>query len=252
MKGTIFSKPLEYNIDIAGEKWSQGDKVKGTMKIKNHGADNVTLSALQVVLASGNYKKIKAKDKKGWESLAEVTLGESIALNPNEEKEFPWEFKLAENSRITDKDGSLYVTFSDTKNAEWPVGMLELAVHPKQIILQFLEIFENFIRFKVAQTKYAKGMVEVKMNPPKSRELSNVEGLVLRIQEVEKTLKLEYNFTVSVLDMAGGAMTAEKKTKQFEQSFTSKQYLIYGDSINQDFLIESIQSILKEVKTKLL
>ena len=51
--------------------------------------------------------------------------------------------------------------------------------------------------------------------------------------------------------MSGTTMTAEKKTKFFEQSLNSKQYYDFG-APNQDFIIASINSILNEVKPKML
>lgn len=251
MKSTTFLKPLEYNLEVIGEKWHQGDKLKGTLRVKNHSAETLTLPFIKLTLASGNYKKLKARDKKGWDNLSEKDLADSLALNANEEKEYPWEFQLSEDCRITDKDGSLYLNFSD-KNEDWPVGLIELPIVPKVFILQFLEIFENFLRFKVAQTKYAKGMIEIKLNAPKSRELAHIENLVLRVKEVEKTLTLEFNFSLSVLEMSGTAMVAQKKTKTVEKTLTAKEYLIYGSSINQDYIITFLNSVVKEVAPKMM
>ncbi len=251
MKGTIFLKPLEYSIEAIGEKWHQGDKLKGTLKIKNHSAEKIELATLKAALFEGNYKKIKAKDAKGWKSLSENVLADKVTVNPSEEKEYSFEFKLAENCPVTDKNGSLYLAFFD-KEEQIPAGHIELVIEPKIVIQQILQIFENFLRFKVKEIKSGKGSVEVKLVPPTSRELSNVDGLLLNISEVEKTLKLNYFFNIRVLNMTGATMQSEKATKEMEQIFTSKQYQIFGDSINQDFIIESVQQVLNTVKTKML
>lgn len=251
MKGTIFSKPLEYNIEASGEKWRQGDRVKGTLKIKNHGIEKLDLPSLRVTLSEGVYKKIKTKDAKAWKHLAESKLEGDFALESSEEKNYSFEFTLPENCLITDKNASLYLAFFD-KNENQPSGHIELVVEPKLVITQILEIIQNFIRFKLVQIKYVKGMVEVKLAPPASREMSTIDSLILSMSEVEKNLTLSYEFNMRVLDMAGGAMQTQKKTRDFEQKFTSKQYLIYGDALNQDFIIESINSILAEVKPKFL
>lgn len=250
MKGTIFSKPLEYNIEAVGEKWRQGDKIKGTLKVKNHGAENIELSALKVALSEGTYKKIKAKDAKGWKNLFETKLEEKFTLAAQEEKSYSFEYTLPENCLITDKNASLYLAFFD--NDKMPSGHIELVIEPKLVIAQVLEAIQSFLRFKVAQIKYTKGMVEVKLTPPSSsRELSTIDSLVLCLAEVEKNLTLSYEFNMRVLDMAGGAMQAQKKTRDFQQKFTSKQYLQY-DSLNQDFILQSINSVLNEVKPKFL
>lgn len=249
MKGTIFLKPLEYSIIADGEKWRQGGKIKGSLKIKNHSGEKVEFASLKMALESGNFKKIKSKDKKAWGVLAKLLLGENISVAPNGEMEFSWQFDLPEDCQITDKDGSLYLTFYQ-KDEEWPLGQLELVVEPKLVMDQFLEIFENFLRFKVVQKKYSKGMVEIKLNPPSSRELGHIESLVLRMKEVDKTLDLEYNFNVNVFETVAGNVMTQKKTLKMNKKMTSKEYYIYGDSPNHDYIKASIDSVIKEASPK--
>jgi hypothetical protein len=251
MKGTIVLRPLEYTLEAMGEKWHQGDKLKGTLKVKNISTEEVELPILKVVIAEGHYKKIKAKDTKGWNSIQESILAEKQVILPSEEKEYSFEFKLAENCTVTDKNGSLYLAFFD-KDEKSPVGHIELVVEPKIVIKQILQILENFLRFKVKEIKSGKGLLEVKLASPASRELSNIDGVLLSISEVDKTLIMKFFFNFRALDMSSPTMQVEKKTKEVEQSFTSKQYLIYGDSINQDFIVEAVRTILDTVKTKTL
>lgn len=251
MKGLVFLKPLEYSIEAVGEKWHQGDKLIGSLKIKNHSSEKIELPILKVALCEGHYKKIKAKDEKGWIVVSEVTLSEILIIDPSEEKNYSFEFKLSENCSITDKNGSLYLAFFD-KDEKNPAGHIELVIEPKIVIQQILQILESFLRFKVKEIKYSKGMIEVKLIPPASRELSNLDGLLLSISEVEKKLTLKYFFNLRVLNITGASMQSEKATREMEQNFNSNQYLIYGDSINQDFIIASVQEILNGVKTKIL
>lgn len=249
MKATIFSKPLEYNIEAAGEKWRQGDKLKGSLTIKNHGTEQIALPALKICLSEGIYKKIKAKEAKAWKSLFEQELENPFRLAAGEEKHYSFEYAIPENALITDKNGSLYLACFDKE--ELPSGHIELVIEPKLVIAQILETIQNFLRFKVVQIKSTKGQVEVKLAPPASRELSTIEAMILCLAEVNKTLTLKYEIHMRSLDMSGGSMSAQKKTREFEQSFTAKQYLQY-DSLNQDFILQSINAILDEVKPKFL
>ena len=249
MKGLVFLKPLEYSIEVTGEKWHQGDTLKASLKIKNHSNEKIELPLLKVAVCEGNYKKIKSKDAKAWVILEETILAEKLIVSPLEEMDYSFKFKLAENCGITDKNGSLYIAFYD-KDEKNPAGHIELVIEPKVIVQQVLQIFENFLRFKVKETKSGKGMVEVKLIPPTSRDMTTVEGLVLNISEIEKNLTLVYLFNLRVLNLSGSAMQAEKTTKDFVQKFNSKQYLMHGDSINQEFIIESLQEIMNTVKTK--
>jgi hypothetical protein len=52
--------------------------------------------------------------------------------------------------------------------------------------------------------------------------------------------------------MAGGAMTTQKSTKTFKQTLSSKQCYIYGESLNQEFIVSSVNSILSEIKPKMM
>ena len=158
MKATIVLKPLEFSLEAFGEKWHQGDKLKGTLKIKNHSSDKLELPQLKVALCEGHYKKVKARDAKGWNCISENVLASNLTINPNEEKEYPFEFKLADNCNVTDKNGSLYLAFYDKDEAN-PTGNIELLVEPKVVIKEILQIIENFLRFKVKEIKSAKGVL---------------------------------------------------------------------------------------------
>lgn len=250
MKSTVFLKPLEFNLEAMGERWHQGDKIKGTLKVKNHGGDRCELPFLKVVLMEGLYKKIKARDAKAWVAVQEQILAENLSITQQEE-EFAFEFKLAENAQITDKNGSLYLAFFDKDEAH-PAGHIELVIEPKPVIKNILQVIENFLRFKVKEIKNTKGKIEVKLIPPASRELSNVDSLIMTFAEVEKRLQLTYLFHLRSIDAGALTMTTVKKTKEFEQDFTAKQYLIYGDSLNQDFILESMNAVLTDVRPKLL
>jgi sporulation-control protein spo0M len=252
MKGTIFVKPLEYNIIAEGEKWRQGDKIKGQISIKNHSAETINLDLVNVSLALGNYKKVKAKDKKAFGSIDKKVLAEKLSIEASGDKEFTWEFTLDEDCPITDKNGSIYLLFNNNNNDDsYPLGQLELGISPKIVMTQFLEILVTFLRFKIVQTKFSKGMVEVKLNPPSSRELSHVESLVLRMREVNKTLDLEYCFNMQVFETVAGNMIVQKKTKEFTQQLTSKQYYVYGDSPNHEFIKSSVEAIIKEATPRI-
>lgn len=251
MKTNVFLKPLELSLEAIGEKWHQGDKIKGSIRVINNSLEKIDRPALRVAICHGHFKKIKAKDEKGWTTLSEKEILDVLSVNSSSEQNYNFEFSLAEDCSITDKNGSLYLVFfyNDDKI---PAGHIELLIEPKIVIQNILQIIESFLRFKVKEIKYNKSMVDIKLVPPTSRELSNLDGLVLSISEIDKKLILKYSFNLRVLNITGATMQSEKKVQELEQVFHSNQYLIYGDSINQDFIVASVQEILNVVKTKLL
>jgi hypothetical protein len=251
VKGIFFQKPLEYNLETNGEKWRQGETINGFLRIKNHTDQLIESKIVKVALLTGNYKKVKTKDPNAFEFIAEQALDHNVAISGSTERLFNFEFKLLDNCRITDKDGSVYLALIDNLENNF-LGNIELTILPREIILQFLGIMDNFIRFKIGTMKYSKGMVEVKLTPPLSKEFSQVDNLVLRMNEKDKNLHLEYLFSVKKIEMVGSSMTTEKKVLKLDQVLTAKQFYIYGDSVNQDLIIEQINLILKEVKPKFL
>ncbi len=94
MKGTLFNKPLELTLDIAGESWPQGQLVKGSFSIKNHGKEQIDLSGYGVNLVYTEAKKLKSKDLKGIQSITHKNFGNDIKLAPGERIDLPWEFAL--------------------------------------------------------------------------------------------------------------------------------------------------------------
>lgn len=249
MKTIIIKNPIEFNFEAKGEKWRQGEKLSGVVLVKNNGAEKVEIPFLKVMLLSGIYKKVKVKDPKAFEPFMDIVLSKNIAINGNEVKEFPFEFMLPHDCRITDKDGSVYLALLDNDESV-QTGNMELNILPKIMLTQFLEIMDNFIRFKIGPLKSNKGMIEVKLTPPTSKDFSQVEGLVLKLKEVDKNLVVEYHFTNKKIEMNGSSMTTSKVALKFDQTISFKEFYIYGDSVNQDGIIVLINSILNEVKPK--
>lgn len=249
MKTIIIKNPIEFNLEAKGEKWRQGDKLTGLLTIKNNGASKVEIPFLKLALLVGIYKKVKVKDPKAFELFQELPQEKNFVISANESKEFPFEFILPLDCRITDKDGSVYLALID-KDDVVPMGNMELSILPRLMITQFLEIMDNFIRFKIGALKFNKGMIEVKLTPPTSKDFSQVEGLLLKMKEVEKNLIVEYHFTNKKIEMNGSSMSTTKVAQKFDQTITFKEFYIYGDSVNQDGIIKLINSILDEVKPK--
>ena len=100
MRGTFFLKPLELNLDVTGESWSQGDEVSGTLAIKAHG--EADLSKIGIHLCEVNMKKFKAKDPAAFKVLESLPAAtESTSFN----------FKLSQSCLITEKTTSLYIVW---------------------------------------------------------------------------------------------------------------------------------------------
>ena len=200
MRGTNFQAPLELKIEIEGEKWRQKDGLKGTLFLKNHGQETLSLDSYGVHLSWGHSKKIKTKDEKSFENKESTLFEPGLKLPPGQEKELNWSFQLDEDCPISDKTGSYYILYGK-KDEVWNNGLLQILVEPKPILDSFLEIFVNFHRFKVKEKKN-KGLHRSQINPPNAKEFLSMDNLLCQMRIKEDLLELNYLFNVRKTPMA--------------------------------------------------
>lgn len=250
MIGTKFEAGIEMKITTDKDFYQQGDEITGEFYIKNHGTNQISFDQLNVALSYGVIKKIHAKADDAFKSMDKIVIAENISLNASEEKSFSWKMELAENYPITDKQKSLYLIYGASSNP-FECGQLQLSVEIEALQKFFLEMFVNFHRFQIKQTKFNKDMVEVKLVPPKSREMTVVKQLVLRMLKNDRDLKVDYVFTLEKLESVSTTEAKVQKSKKtYEQILTPKDYEEFG-SFGHDKVKAKIAEILKEVIPKL-
>lgn len=247
MKGTYFQKPLEFNLFIEGESWGQGDLIKGQLKVKNHSPEDIDLSSFGVQLAWGEDKKLKDKSKDSFSILSEKSFDKEV-LKKEAEESLEWEFKLGEDSPITEKKASLYLLYGNEEGV-WQGGQLHLKIVPHKMITDFFNVFETFFRFKVKDFKNKKGFIDAKMIPPNNKDFISVKSLNCQIKTVDKNLDLKFIFKLKKLNYAQNEMTLKDETKTIEKSLGPKEYLMYGKDMDQDKIQKLLQSVLDEVKS---
>ena len=128
MKGTCFQRPLEFNLNVDGESWTQGQSVSGTLTVKNHGHESVTLDSVSVRLARGGLKKVHAKTAGALDVAATVLFDGSTKVEPQASASLPWTFPIGLNDAITDKTASPFLVYGRGETDEQP-GRLQLAIY---------------------------------------------------------------------------------------------------------------------------
>lgn len=242
MKATTFVKPLELILETDKESYKQGELIRGSLTIKNHSAQAVSPS-VDVKLAYGNFKKVEKKDPKAFELVSsnEVFKDEPIAPGGLLKKVF--NFKLSDTAPITDKDSSLFLQYGEAH--------VELVVEMSELISMFLQTFSNFFRFKIVGIKFKKGKVEVKLDPPNSKEMSTVESLVCLLAHDGKKFDIDYQFMVRTLENAQVGALMVKTKRDFAQKLTPKEYEFGPGAYNQNGLKKAIEEILPQALPKL-
>lgn len=245
MKGAYFQKPLAWNIETIGESWEQGSLVRGTLKVTNQGAETVSLENAGVGLAYAEIKKVHSRVDGALKPSPRKDFS-SASLAPGESMELPFELPLPENCAISDKKASYFITYGlgagDTH--------LQLNVHPRKLFTMLVGLLDTFHRFKLKDMKGTKKGVEYKLIPPTSRDMANLEGLLLGMEMTGDTLALSFEFQVKKLDTSGVTNSIRKETAKIQRVLQPKEYSLGRDMINQDGLLKVFESVIGEVKLK--
>lgn len=247
MKGTLFQKPLEFNLEINGETWNQGNVLAGTLGVTNHGTEEVELNLNGVALALGNIRKVKAKDQAAFDLFETITFP-AEKLAPNDKKGLSFKFELPMNGPITDKTQSPYILYGNLEKRE---GMLQLPVEPSLTFKPLIDVLDIFFRFKVKEKKTAKNAVDFKLIPPDAKEFKALDSLVLKAKELpEQGIELKFQFKLKNLGLNAGAIEVTKTKKDHSLKLTAKDYLLGKDAPNQDAIRKLFQDIFTEVLPK--
>lgn len=245
MKGSFFNKPLEWSLETLGESWQQGSSITGTLKVKNHGNQGLSLKNSGVALAHGEMKKIHARSEDAFR--IEVTEEfEQEEISPGEEIELTFSLKLPENCPVSDKKSSYYLTYGN----EFHESHLQLKIAPYILFTKVIGLMDTFHRFKLKELKSSKKGVEYKLLPPTARDMANIESLILIPSMQGDILEMSFAFQVKKLDTTSVTTKVSKETLKVSRELTAKEYSLGKDMINQDQLLKSIESVLSEVKLK--
>lgn len=245
MKGTFFQKPLEWNIETPDESWQQGSKVRGTLRVKNHGSEPVSLSSCGAGLAYADIKKVHAKTDGILKPSPLATFPDGN-IGPGETQELQFELDLPANCPVSDKKATYFLTYG--KDAR--ENHLQLNVQPRVLFGKIVGLLDTFQRFKLKEFKGTKNGVEYKLIPPTSREMANLEGLLLSLDMDGELLNLSFEFQVKKLDTSGVANSIKKETARIRKSLPPKEYSLGRDMINQDALLKMFEGVIGEVKIK--
>ncbi len=245
MKGTFFSKPLEWNIETDKESWTQGENITGVLRLKNHGSESVDLTDAGVAIAYADIKKVHARTEGAMKFDAKALFSEK-ELKGQEQKELSFSLTLPGNCAVTDKKASYYLAYGKNHSE----SHLMLKVEPKILFGKVISLMDTFFRFKLKEFKGVKNGVEYKLIPPTARDMANIDSLNLIFSMQGENLQMDYEFFVRKLDTAGVVNKINKLSVKIPKNLTPKEFSLGKDMINQDVLLKSIEGVISEVKLK--
>ena len=243
MRSLYIQQPLEYQIEVEGESWNQGEVVKGQIRIRNMSSKTVAVKTSQIILAHGLKKAFKEGTMVPWEVLEKQVVAQDIALQAGSELTFGWNFNLSTDCPITDKQGGLYLLFGGDE-ALTEGGRLNLQINLHPILQNYLQTFTTQFRFLEKYQKRKSEWTEVKLIPPDSREYPNMDYVLCFLRIHDEQLEAHYRFKMSGLGRTGEKMTVTKKNRELEQSIPPEKYLQPGGFPNRACFRENIDQAL--------
>jgi len=243
MRSVYIQQPLEYQIEVEGESWNQGEVVKGQIRIRNMSSKTVAVKTSQIILAHGLKKAFKEGTMVPWEVLEKQVVAQDIALQAGSELTFGWNFNLSTDCPITDKQGGLYLLFGGDE-ALTEGGRLNLQINLHPILQNYLQTFTTQFRFLEKYQKRKSEWTEVKLIPPDSREYPNMDYVLCFLRIHDEQLEAHYRFKMSGLGRTGEKMTVTKKNREIEQSIPQGKYLQPGGFPNRACFRENIDQAL--------
>ena len=100
MRSAFFQQPLEYQIEVEGESWEQGEVVKGLLRVRNMSSEAVSVKTPQIILAHGLKKEIKEAAEVPWEVVGKQVATQEISLQAAGEQTFEWSFILLQTLQL--------------------------------------------------------------------------------------------------------------------------------------------------------
>ena len=248
MRSTFFDRPLEYKLLTAKEEWLQGEAIEGKLSIRNMNEEKVITNTVDVLLAYGNFKKVKAGEEDCWEMLHRENIQKDLSLDGNQQLSFNWRFNLPSDAPITDKSGSLFLLFGGEDVLDRG-GRLDVPTKMMELLQSFLQTFSTQFQFVQKSPKYKDGWTEVQLDPPiGSREFPNLEHVMCYLRMVDENLELKYRCKIKTLKKEGESMKVRGKYLEVSQTLTADDYLQTSGFPNRSRFREMIEIALSEAK----
>ena len=241
MRSVYFQRPLEYQLLTESEEWHQGQRVRGSLRLKNIGTEALSAQQSMISLGHALKKDIKAGEA-NWHVYGELSL-DFPELSSGQDHLIRWEMPLPSDCPITDKSGALHLLFGD-ENALEQGGRIDLQVVLHPMLQSFLQTFTTQFKFLEKYRKFSGGWTEIKLIPPDSGEFPSLDELLLNLKMVEERMELWYVFRLKGLTRDGESLKARRKKKEVEQALGADSYELPGGFPNRNLFRERIDGAL--------
>jgi hypothetical protein len=246
MKSSIVESSLDKVLNIQGEKWEQGQKIQGDLTFINKSNNAHDIPAFQIMIAYVDNKKFKALEENSFKEIYRIDF-KAFTLSPKESHKIPWEFQLDNNAYISDKKHSLYILWGDLTKKIPPSLMLNVEPHINiKKIIEYWEVFFRFIKKDIISLPDSS--LEIKLNPPASKEFATLDHLKLKLKREPGQLQLLTKSSLKTIKADTSGMSLAKSEKKVEMLWDEKKYLLMPGHLNQDFVGKELAQLLVQIK----
>jgi hypothetical protein len=246
MRGSFFAKPLEIIIEIDGERWKQGETVRGRLALRNRGSTPFSAGGFDVQLCRAQLSAVKKKSETAFKLLQKHEISGEIAAGGELSSEF--HFDLGLNAPVTDSVSSAFITCGP--------GALQLQIEPSLVIQEFTSTLQAQHHFGFKGYKQSKAGVGARFSAPDGQRFSALEDLVLTLQFTEESghpdLEVEYDFQVKQVGSGPLPTKTTMVSRKVEQVLTSVDYLTSSGRVNFDVIQKFVAEAVSTVESKIL
>jgi len=245
VKGLFVHRSLEYRFEMPREDTLQGDVLPCTLSVKNHGAQPISLTDLQLDLVYGDLKtRAGEADDLAVVSTAPIALPWELA--PHGQQSTLWECVLDRNCPVSEKTKSLAFRFGSSSGQ---LERLPLLVHPHADVRAVYLLLESSHQFVLGTTRFSKGWVETKFKPSSAPRFATVNELVLGTRFHEGALELRFAFKVKKFDVSSATSIGVSRGK--EQNIQRiEESALHGPAGRRDEpILAALEAGLSEVAT---
>jgi hypothetical protein len=239
----FFAKPLEYRVEIPGERFVQGQAIAGTLTAVNRDSDPRGGLSLEVGLAFGVFKELKKSGAAALAILERQTLAEGVELEPGDEKTLPWRFALALDAPVKTSESGPFLLYGGRLEVGGERGQIDLPVELAPPLETFITTLENLFAFEARGRRFAEGFLEVRFKPPAS--YPTLEEMVVAMRLDDHDAHLRFRGRLKALRRGEGGGVGIRKTA-LDRTVPRAEFLLNNEQPNRAVFKNLLAEVLAE------
>lgn len=248
MKSSIVGQDFDLLLELHGQKWLQGDLIRGSLEIINKTQKTISPKVFDLSFVYADIKKFKNLSESSYREFIKINLNEQT-IAPTQKMKIPWELKLDLNAPVECKKYAPYILWGDLDKK--PPASLMVKISPCESIEKIIEIWRNFFRFSLKDyLSVNDDWIEYRFNSPLAKEYAKLDTLVVKFKREENKLLIFAKSTLKLIAADTSGMKIDKKENTLNAEWKEKEYLLMPNFLNQEYVCAQVKAILEKLMNK--